>query len=279
MKIIISHDVDHFTAWEHKNDLIIPKLFTRSLIEWCAGYINASEIFSRFKRIILKNKYHNIEEIMTFNSDNRVPSTFFIGVSSGNGLKYSLENAKFWTRKILNAGFEVGVHGISYDCLAYIKKEHELFKSIVDSESFGIRMHNLKQNNSTFELLEKANYIYDCTRMEMADPFKIGKLWEFPLHLMDIHVLCKNSRWQNQTLKESQETTKIILEKGYAKGLKYFSILYHDRFFSDDFKTWKEWYIWLVRYLKDNKFQFSNYKDAINDLANNSESCNHVNEH
>jgi hypothetical protein len=268
MKVIISHDVDHITTWEHKCDLIIPKLLLRSLIELGSGYISSTEIVSRLKMIIFNNKYNNLKEIMVFNKENRIPSTYFIGVSKGNGLNYSINDARYWIKRVVNEGFAVGVHGISYDNFSDIKREYESFKSIVGTEKFGIRMHYLKQDHSTFETLNIANYLYDCTNTEMRNPFKIGKLWEFPLHLMDINVMYKNSRRQNQTLRESQDTTKRIIEEGYEAGLKYFSILYHDRFFCDGFKTWKEWYIWLIKYLKENRFKFINYDEAVIELEN-----------
>ena len=80
MKVIISHDVDHIKVWEHKRDLIIPKFIARSFIEFVLGYISFFELKNRGKSII-ENRWQNLEELLQFDKENDVPSTFFIGVT------------------------------------------------------------------------------------------------------------------------------------------------------------------------------------------------------
>jgi ABC-type uncharacterized transport system YnjBCD ATPase subunit len=60
--------------------------------------------------------------------------------------------------------------------------------------------------------------------------------------------------------------TERKLDELYKKDIKYVSILFHDRYFSDSFLTWKNWYIWLIEYLKENKIDFISYKDAIKEF-------------
>jgi len=103
MKIIISHDVDHITVWEHKKDLIIPKFIVRSSIELVIGKVRFTEYLLRFKELV-ENKYQNLQELMGFDKENKVPSSFFIAVKNGLGLSYSLDNAKYWTEKIVEEG-------------------------------------------------------------------------------------------------------------------------------------------------------------------------------
>ena len=265
MKIIISHDVDHITFWEHNNDLMIPKFIVRGFIELGMGYISTSEIGFRFNSII-QNKWHNLEKLLQFNRKNSVPSTFFIGVSKGKGLNYTLKDAAFWIKKILKEGFDVGVHGIAFDNFNDIKNEYNVFKDISGLEQFGIRMHYLRNSKNTLQFLNDAGYTFDSTLHRFKNPFSIGELWEFPSHIMDVYVIRKNSSWQNQNLKQSKETTKRMLEDNYNKGINYLTIIFHDRFFSDCFKTWKDWYIWLIEYLHDNKLDFISYHEAINEL-------------
>jgi len=47
MKIIVSHDVDHIRPWEHAPDLIIPKYWARTFIEFGLGYIRTTEVLCR----------------------------------------------------------------------------------------------------------------------------------------------------------------------------------------------------------------------------------------
>ena len=103
MKIIVSHDVDLITAWEHKTDPMIPKMVVRSSIEVAIGKIGLKEYVSRFSEL-LKNKLHNLEELMKFDKENKLSSTFFVGVNRGHGICYSLEESRYWIKKITVKG-------------------------------------------------------------------------------------------------------------------------------------------------------------------------------
>ena len=83
---------------------------------------------------------------------------------------------------------------------------------------------------------------------------------------MDGYVINKGSKWQDQTLEQAKETTKREIEEAYDGKIKYHTILFHDRYFSDSFRTWKKWYMWLIGYLKDNQLEFISYRDAIKEL-------------
>lgn len=264
MKIIISHDVDHITAFEHKN-MVIPKHLVRNIIEILSGYVSPSEFLNRL-RDLSENKWHNLESLIEFDKENHIPSTFFFGVKNGKGLDYFLEDAKIWINKVVHEGFDVGVHGIAFDDYNDIKTEYDIFQKISGLKEFGIRMHYLRRSNETINYLNESGYAFDASLYKLENPFKIGKLWEFPLHVMDGYVICNKSRWQNQNLVQSKETTKKIIEKCFNNGINYFCVLFHDRYFSDSFKTWKEWYIWLVDYLINNKLKFISYYGALSEL-------------
>ena len=269
MKIIISHDVDHITVWEHKRDLIILKFLARNMIELTRGAINSKECWLRFLSLF-KNKWHNIEVLIDFDGKESIPSTFFIAVDNGLGLHYSLKDAEFWIKKILQKNFDVGLHGIAFNNFKDIKNEYNIFKKISKLDDFGIRMHYLRNNDNTLKCLNNTGYIFDSTLYKFQNPFKVGNLWEFPLHIMDSYLFHKNKRWQNQTLQQVKDETKIIIDKSFRKGIKYFNILFHDRYFNDSFKSWKDWYIWVIEYLKNNGFEFINYREAIRELEKES---------
>jgi len=265
MKVIISHDVDHISVIEHKKDLIIPKFWIRSLIEFSLGYISYSEIRSRLSEFF-NNKWNNLEELMKFDKEENIPSVFFIGVSKGMGLAYSLKDAEFWIKKVLGKGFEVGIHGIAYKNYADMKSEYEIFKKILVFDRFGIRIHYLQTNNVTFEILDKIGYVYDSSVYDIKNPFKIGNVWEFPLCLMDGSIVYNNSSFQNQNLKQIKEITKEIIEKAFNNNLKYFTLLLHDRYFCNSFVSCYKWYTWVIEYFKRNGCEFINFKEAIQEL-------------
>ena len=267
MKIIISHDVDHIRVWEHKRDLIIPKFLVRNAIEWSGGIISGKEFRLRLASI-LKNKWQNIEELIVFNKSESIPSTFFIGVNNGLGLSYSLEDAAYWINRVLENEVDVGVHGITFDDVDGIKDEYNIFKKVSRLTNFGIRMHYLRNDKRMLNYLNKSGYIFDTTLYEFKNPFKIGNLWEFPLHIMDVYLFNNKSRWQNQSLEQAKIITKTKIDEALKREIKYFSILFHSRSFSEAFKSYKEWYIWVIQYLKTNKLEFINYREAIKELEN-----------
>jgi len=267
MKIIISHDVDHIKVWEHKKDLIIPKFLVRSMIELIIGKITGRECRLRYAGLF-KNKWNNIEELIDFDAKESIPSTFFIAVNNALELRYSLKDAGFWIKKISQKNFDVGLHGIAFDNFKDIKNEYNIFKKILKLDDFGIRMHYLRSNDNTLKYLNKTGYIFDSTLYQFQNPFKVGNLWEFPLHIMDGYLFHKNSRWQNQTLEKVKDETKRKIGEAHKKNIKYFTILFHSRNFSDSFSSWKNWYIWVIEYLKSNEFKFINYREAIKELEN-----------
>ncbi len=264
MKVIISHDIDHLSAFEHK-DLLIPKFLIRATIELFLGVISFGEYIKRYKNIFILNKWQNLDELMKFNKQNQIPATFFIGVNSGLGLVYPLEKAKFWAKKIDNEGFDVGVHGIEFDNFEGIKKEYDRLYDII-KKPIGMRMHYLRNDEKTLNFLADAGYLYDSTTIGDKDPYKIKNMWEFPLHIMEMDLIFEDKRWQSQKFEVIKDKTKRRLDELFSKDLKYISILFHDRYFDDSFLSWKNWYIFTIEYIKQNGIEFISYKDAIKEL-------------
>ncbi|MAC96395.1 MAG: hypothetical protein CMC96_12945 [Flavobacteriales bacterium] len=266
MKVIISHDIDHMTVWEHLfKDLILPKFVIRANIELFNGKIGLAEYSCRISDF-LKNKWQRIDEVMDFNDKMGIKSAFFIGVNNGVGLSYSLKHVEKWAPKILKRGYEVGVHGISFDNYEAIKMEFDIFKEITKMSDFGIRMHYLRKNDETLDFIEKAGYLYDATPQGFENPYKHNKMWVFPLQIMDGWIVNGEKRYQSRTLEEAKQETLKQIGKAKKLELSYLSILFHDRYMSDSFLTWKKWYEWLIRYLKNEGYEFVLHKEAINSL-------------
>lgn len=265
MKVIISHDVDHITAWEHSNDLIIPKFVLRALLEFGLGYISGGEAKSRILSLI-SNRWNQLEDLMAFDRRHGIPSTFFVGVSNGCYLSYGKDLAGDWIERIRRQGFDVGVHGIAYDASAAMTEEHGSFQQMTGLKDFGIRMHYLRTAPDTICRLGEIGYAFDSTETALKNPYKIGRMWEFPLHVMDGHILCNGTRWQNRNLEEACQATKERIERAAAAGIDYFTLLFHDRYYSNAFKTWSDWYVWFVAYCKEMGMNFISYQDAIAEL-------------
>jgi hypothetical protein len=91
-------------------------------------------------------------------------------------------------------------------------------------------------------------------------------MWEFPFQIMDGWVIENYKKWQTLNLKQSKESTMKLIDKAQQHNLQYLGIDFHDRYFSHAFKTWLDWYMWLVEYLKTNKIPFVNFDMALKEL-------------
>ena len=112
----------------------------------------------------------------------------------------------------------------------------------------------------------QTGYSFDSTTQKLDNPFRFGSMWEFPLHIMDVNLFNRGQRWQKQSLGQVKDQTLRILEKADKKGIRYFTLLFHDHYFSRSFKAWKDWYIWAIEYFKKNGYEFVTYRDAVSEL-------------
>jgi hypothetical protein len=242
------------------------KNIVRSFIEFATGFVKGGEFLKRLVNI-KNNRINNINELMAFDRVSNVPSTFFLGVNTGKGLNYNLEDSSRWLREIHRMGFDIGVHGIAFDDPSMICFEHDLFEKITGVKDFGIRMHYLRSSQRTVHYLLNAGYLFDASAYDLQRPYKcFDGFWEFPLQIMDAHIFHHNEKWQNLNLGQMISATTAVINHLIEKKFDYCSILFHDCFFNDAFKTKKDWYMWLIRYLKQEGFEFINYRDAIKEL-------------
>lgn len=263
MKIIISHDVDHITFSEHLKDSIAIKFAIRSLLEICGGRIPSSALISRVRRACL-NRWENLDEIMDFDEQYGIPATFFVGVANGLGLSYSLENAAMAIKKIESRGFETGVHGISFDSYEGIQAEYDCFKQFTKSQSFGIRTHYLRTSPNFLDYANRAGYVYDASDFRLGDPCLYNGIISFPLNIMDGRIIeSKHYGIQKASYKSIINNTIKIIKKAKINNQQYLTILFHDRYFSDEFPIWKKWFIEIVQYLNSEGYDFVNYFDIM----------------
>ncbi|HBE44900.1 MAG TPA: hypothetical protein DDW17_05450 [Deltaproteobacteria bacterium] len=265
MKIIVSHDIDHLSVREHIfKDLIIQKYLVWSLLELIKKKISL-KIFSRkIIRLFKKDSWNNLGKLLKFDQVNGVDSTFFVAVNNGKGLSYSLNQAKTAINLIKKYDFDVGVHGICFDNYEEMRREYEVFKEISNLNNFGIRMHYLRLNQETLENLAKIGYLFDTTILSdnLEQEYKIDELTEIPFHIMDGNLLGPR---QNLTLEEAKEKTMKLSERAEKENKKYVALLFHQRYFSEEFPQYKNWYFWLIDYCRERKYEFVNYKKFITD--------------
>jgi hypothetical protein len=265
MKVILSHDVDHITVWEHWKDPIIPKFLVRAHLEHVLGKISLKEVGLRYAGLV-HNRWERIEEVMDLHEQHGIRSCFFFGMANGVGLSYPLRHAEKHVPRVIARGFEAGVHGIAYTDEAAIQEEYRRFAAISGTHDFGIRMHYLRQDDTTFSKLAATGYRFDATTQGVRDPYRLHGMWEFPLLLMDGWAIDGDKRYQSRDLEGAKQYAIAKLEEAEQAGLQYTSILFHDRYYSPAFATWKAWYEWLLVHLKERGHGFITHAEAMREL-------------
>jgi hypothetical protein len=240
-------------------------MWVRTSLHLIKGQITLNEWWLRNISCFRKDR-NKIKELIAFDGQYGVPSTFFFGMNQGLGLSYKPDEAKQIIKFVYDNGFAVGVHGIDYQNTEGMKKEFETFRNLMGFSPCGIRMHYVRFDDSTFSKLALTGYNFDTTEFDkkiggtVKDPYKVGDMWEFPLTIMDGYL--------PQKLKAAKQKTIEILDKCKEKNVRYITVLFHDYQFCDDYRDIREWYIWLIKYLSENPdYQFISYADAIRELG------------
>ena len=267
MKIIVSHDVDHLFSKDHwLRDLIYPKHIVRSVLQAAIKEISWRECLLRCRSCFQKER-HRISQVMDFDQAHGGPSTFFFGMNQGLGMSYYPEEAKETILDVYNKGFAVGVHGIVYDNLEGIKKEYDKFVQTTGFQPCGIRMHYVRYDEKTFEREDKTGYLFDSSEFNKAEngtiksPYLVGKMWEFPLAIMDGYL--------PQNFAEAKQETLKRLEACRAAGLEYVTVLFHDYQFDEAYSDIRDWYVWLIESIEQSESDsFISFVDAIRELEN-----------
>ena len=264
MKIIISHDVDHLYGRDHwLRDLVYPKLWIRETINLCKRSISLREWFLRCESCF-RHKRNYIHELVEFDLKHNVPSTFFFGMNKGLGMSYKPQEAKDMISFVHESGLGVGVHGICYDQREGIENERTRFRQLMDFEPEGIRMHYVRYNNQTFQLLDMAGYNYDSTEFDkqtgitLKNPYKVGNMWEFPVCIMDTYL--------PYDLEKAKKITLECIQRAEELNCRFFTILFHDVNYCEEKKQYKMWYEWLIKYIIHNNYEIDSYKNAIKDM-------------
>ena len=263
MKIIVSHDVDHLYGSDHYKDLIYPKLWVRETLSFLKHDITYSQWWRRLLGIFSRERNY-IRQLMKYDEGNGIPSSFYFGMDNILGMSYKYTKALPYIKMLQSHGFEVGIHGVSFDNEEQMKIEFSRFEETVGVYPTGIRMHYVRYDDSTFEKLSKCGYIYDTTEFIKSEgtclkaPYKVGNMWEFPLCLMDGYL--------PKRPEGKRETSVRLLKLAEAKGLPYFSILFHDFQFCEGYAYERDWYIWFTKYLKEQGYTFISYLDAVKEM-------------
>jgi hypothetical protein len=271
--IIISHDVDHISPYEHLNDLILPKFIVRALLERYMGYITYEELYKRYVEF-LNGKWNYLSELAEFDSRNGISSTFFFAVGNGFGLKYKINQAKPFVDMIVQHGLAIGIHGIERQSVDKMKAERQRFLDSYGYDCSGIRMHYLARDHSMIREICDVGYVFDSSLRGNGSAMRIGNSIHFPLHIMDSDMLLCKKRYQSAHTTAAFVATRERISRLIEAKVDYISVLFHDRYFSDAHSSWRDWYQRVVEWILDQRIMTTNYNVAAERINSLMESTN-----
>ena len=185
---------------------------------------------------------------------------------------YDVSDLSDWTSRLLEAGCDIGVHGIDAWHSSEKGKEERLRVSSVTGEpSVGIRMHWLLTDNDSVRAIEEAGYDYDATvgyneapgyragTGQVYRPHGARRLLELPLHIQDGSLFYP----QRLDLSEGKawEMCKKFIDHAKAHG-GVLTILWHDRSHCPE-RFWGSFYARLVAGLKALDAWFGTAREVV----------------
>jgi len=214
-----------------------------------------------------------------------LPSTFFIipfrnrsgETSQGPAPKfraagYAAQDIADTIQKLLNAGSEVGLHGIdAWLDSARGREELEEIRRLTGVSEIGVRMHWLYSDPQSPRALEKAGAAYDSTMgyndtvgyragtTQGYKPLAASRLLELPLHVMDTALFYPDH------LDLSPRQARILLDQMVNNAVRFggcLTINWHDRSMAPE-RLWDGCYRDLVQDLKSQGAWFSTAGQAI----------------
>ncbi len=265
MKIIISHDVDHISTYEHMSDLAVPKYIGRAGVELLKGRIGPGQFATRMGEMLV-GRWNFIKELAAFDAQVGIKSTFFFAVGNGMGLAYQPEAARQMLHEVIAAGHDVGIHGIARDTVENIRAERLRFETVYGVPCRGQRMHYLHPDPALLDAVAAAGFTYDSSLRGDGPARKISGLWSFPVHVMDGDVMLGGRRYQTVSVREATDKTRRRIEALAESGADYVSLLFHDRYFSAGHMAWRDWYCETLEWAISQGSSFYSYEQAVSEL-------------
>ena len=293
----LTHDVDHPSIRQHKWDhttlgflyravfgslrnLLRGRMSIRGLVtNWVAAlklpFVQLGLAKDFWRDFV--DRYLELEKAL--------PSTFFLipfrsrsgETSQGPAPKfrasgYAAQEITDSIQKLVNAGSEVGLHGID----AWLdsgrgREELEEIRRLTGAAEIGVRMHWLYFNPQSPLTLEKAGAAYDSTMgyngtvgyragtTQAFKPLAASRLLELPLHVMDTALF-----YPDHLDLSSREAT-ILVNQMLANAVRFggcITINWHDRSTAPE-RLWDACYRELLRELKAHGAWFSTAGQAV----------------
>jgi hypothetical protein len=292
----LTHDVDHPSirhhGWDHTTFGFLYRAVVGSIVDVCRGRAALRKLLTNWAAAVMLpfihlglardfwytfDRYLDIERGLT--------STFFVipfkdspgRASDGpaprrRASRYRARDIVERLRGLVNAGCEIGVHGI--DAWVDSSKGHdelEQVAQIAGTPDIGVRMHWLYFDEGSPATLEKAGFAYDSTvgynetvgyRAGTTQAFRpLGTSWllELPLHIMDTALFYPN--YLNLSPRAAMDRMSSIIDNAVRFGGSV-TVNWHDRSIAPE-RLWRDCYVNLVDELKRKGAWFPTATQAV----------------
>jgi hypothetical protein len=178
--------------------------------------------------------------------------------ASRRAAAYDVADLAHWTKTLLMAGCEIGVHGIdAWHSVPKGRDELKRIGAITGEPRIGVRMHWLLRDENTSRVLEDAGYDYDSSAgynetvgyrngtTQVFRPLGAQTLLEFPLHIQDGALFFHNRLDLSES--DAWKRCAVLIEHARKTG-GVVTVLWHDRSHAPE-RFWGDFYVRLVRTL------------------------------
>jgi hypothetical protein len=185
---------------------------------------------------------------------------------------YDISDIPEWTASLVQAGCEIGVHGIdAWHSVDKAREEFQRVAAVVPQPGIGVRMHWLLRDQNTLEVLDQSGYDYDstsgyneapgylCGTTQVFRPLGGRTLLELPMHIQD-GALFFGERLDLSEAEAWELCARMIQDVRKFGGVT--TILWHDRSPGPE-RFWGDFYIRLVREIKAQKPWFAAAGQAV----------------
>ena len=294
----LTHDIDFVGIRRHRFDHTLGGFLYRSTIgairNVARGRLSLARLWKTWRAVVslpfvylgwAKDFWNPFEWYLQI--ERNLPATYYlipfkrragdrvVGTHAARrGAPYDVTDAELgeWIPRLLEAGAEVGVHGI--DAWHSASKGHaELARvaAATGASAIGVRMHWLLCDADTPSVLERAGYSYDSTSgynetigyrtgtTQVFRPLGVRTLLQLPMHIQDGALFYP----QRLDLPEPEAETRCGALVDRAKTLGgVLTVLWHDRSHGPE-RFWGDFYVNLVDTLKASGAAFATAQQVV----------------
>ncbi len=254
--VCLTHDVDEIRKTY--------QFLTRTLRSIRKGDLRGigMEVRSFLRKLRGNDPYWTFEKIMELEESLGIRSSFYFLKERGKvritdrkswrhlGRRYSFEDVRDVMVKMIEGGWDVGLHGSfhSYDNKNLLRREKSELEEVLGDRVVGIRQHNLNLNiPKTWRIQEELGFLYDtslgsnrrvtfrwgtCFPFYPIDGSRKLNVIQIPLIVEDIALMRYDNPW-----KILMNTMSVVRKHGGV-----LTLLWHHSVFGGDYPGWDDIY-------------------------------------